>query len=91
MLRWFPGVRGRIRTRFSRAGIATGQMEFEYQQAIEYPNTKTPGLGSMKKDVAAAKTVEGVFSPATDVPCDLFMDQLNRRGIKVYETIERSS
>ena len=33
---------------------------------------------------------KGVLSPATDVPCDLFMDQLNKRGIKVSETIEQS-
>jgi saccharopine dehydrogenase-like NADP-dependent oxidoreductase len=35
-------------------------------------------------------TRKGVLSPATDVPCDLFMDQLNKRGIKVNETIELS-
>jgi len=35
-------------------------------------------------------TKKGVLSPATDVPCDLFMDQLNKRGIKVNETIELS-
>jgi saccharopine dehydrogenase-like NADP-dependent oxidoreductase len=35
-------------------------------------------------------TRKGVLSPATDVPCDLFMDQLNKRGIKVSETIEQS-
>ena len=35
-------------------------------------------------------TGKGVLSPATDVPCDLFMDQLNKRGIKVNETIEQS-
>jgi len=35
-------------------------------------------------------TRKGVLFPATDVPCDLFMDQLNKRGIKVNETIERS-
>jgi len=34
-------------------------------------------------------TKKGVLSPAIDVPCDLFMDQLNRRGIKVIETIEQ--
>ena len=34
-------------------------------------------------------TRKGVLSPATDVPCDLFMDQLNKRGIKVSETIEQ--
>jgi saccharopine dehydrogenase-like NADP-dependent oxidoreductase len=33
-------------------------------------------------------TRKGVLSPATDVPCDLFMDQLNKRGIKINETIE---
>jgi saccharopine dehydrogenase-like NADP-dependent oxidoreductase len=33
-------------------------------------------------------TRKGVLSPATDVPCDLFLDQLNKRGIKVNETIE---
>jgi saccharopine dehydrogenase-like NADP-dependent oxidoreductase len=35
-------------------------------------------------------TRKGVLSPATDVPCDLFMDQLKKRGIKVNETIEQS-
>ena len=34
-------------------------------------------------------TKKGVLSPALDVPCDLFMDQLNKRGIKVNETIEQ--
>ena len=33
-------------------------------------------------------TKKGVLSPAIDVPCDVFMDQLNTRGIKVNETIE---
>jgi saccharopine dehydrogenase-like NADP-dependent oxidoreductase len=32
----------------------------------------------------------GVLSPATDVPCDLFMEQLNKRGIKINQTIEQS-
>jgi len=35
-------------------------------------------------------TGKGVLSPATDVPCDLFLDQLNKRGIKVNQTIEPS-
>jgi saccharopine dehydrogenase-like NADP-dependent oxidoreductase len=35
-------------------------------------------------------TRKGVLSPATDVPCNLFMDQLSKRGIKVNETIEQS-
>ena len=34
-------------------------------------------------------TKKGVLSPALDVPCDLFMDQLNKRGIKINETIEQ--
>ncbi len=33
----------------------------------------------------------GVLSPATDVPCDLFMEQLNKRGIKINQTIEQSN
>jgi saccharopine dehydrogenase-like NADP-dependent oxidoreductase len=33
-------------------------------------------------------TKKGVLSPATEVPCRLFMDQLEKRGIKVNETIE---
>ena len=32
----------------------------------------------------------GVLSPATDVPCDSFIDQLKKRGIKINETIEQS-
>ena len=35
-------------------------------------------------------TAKGVLSPATDVPCDVFLDQLNQRGISVNETIEPS-
>jgi saccharopine dehydrogenase-like NADP-dependent oxidoreductase len=35
-------------------------------------------------------TRKGVLSPATDLPCDLFMDQLNKRGIRVNEKIEKS-
>ena len=32
---------------------------------------------------------KGVLSPATDVPCDSFIDQLKKRGIKINETIEQ--
>ncbi|MFC1876412.1 saccharopine dehydrogenase family protein [Thermodesulfobacteriota bacterium] len=35
-------------------------------------------------------TKKGVLSPATDLPCDSFMDQLSKRGIKIDETIEQS-
>lgn len=35
-------------------------------------------------------TKKGVLSPAADVPCDLFMDQLKKRGININETIEPS-
>jgi saccharopine dehydrogenase-like NADP-dependent oxidoreductase len=35
-------------------------------------------------------TKKGILSPATDLPCDLFMDQLKKRGIKINETIEPS-
>jgi lysine 6-dehydrogenase len=35
-------------------------------------------------------TKKGVLSPATDLPCDLFMDQLHKRGIKINETVEQS-
>ena len=35
-------------------------------------------------------TRKGVLSPAIDVPCDLFMDQLNKRGIEVNEKLEQS-
>jgi saccharopine dehydrogenase-like NADP-dependent oxidoreductase len=34
-------------------------------------------------------TKKGVLSPAKDVPCDTFMDHLNKRGIKVNKTIEQ--
>jgi saccharopine dehydrogenase-like NADP-dependent oxidoreductase len=33
-------------------------------------------------------TKRGVLSPATDLPCDLFIDQLNKRGIRISEMIE---
>ena len=35
-------------------------------------------------------TRKGVLSPVKDVPCDLFIDQLNKRGIKINETIGQS-
>ena len=35
-------------------------------------------------------TRKGVLSPATDVPCDVFIDRLNKRGIQINETIEQS-
>jgi saccharopine dehydrogenase-like NADP-dependent oxidoreductase len=35
-------------------------------------------------------TKKGVLSPAKDVPCDLFMDQLNKKGIRANEKIEKS-
>ena len=35
-------------------------------------------------------TGKGVLSPAKDVPCDVFMDRLNKKGIQVKETIEPS-
>ena len=34
-------------------------------------------------------TKKGVLSPATDVPCDLFLEDLKKRGIAVNETIEQ--
>ena len=34
-------------------------------------------------------TKKGVLSPAVDVPCESFMDRLNKRGIRVNETIEQ--
>ncbi len=34
-------------------------------------------------------TRKGVLSPAIDVPPHLFMDRLNKRGIRVNETIEQ--
>ena len=34
-------------------------------------------------------TRKGILSPAIDVPPDLFMDELNRRGIKVEDTVEQ--
>ncbi|MGD9251229.1 MAG: saccharopine dehydrogenase C-terminal domain-containing protein [Desulfobacterales bacterium] len=32
---------------------------------------------------------KGVLSPAMDVPCELFLERLKKRGIKVNETIEQ--
>jgi saccharopine dehydrogenase-like NADP-dependent oxidoreductase len=36
-------------------------------------------------------TKKGILSPATDVPCDLFIDQLKKRSIYISETIEPST
>ena len=39
--------------------------------------------------VTGAITPKGILSPATDMPCDVFMDQLKKRGIHLNETIEQ--
>lgn len=36
-------------------------------------------------------TKKGVLSPATDVPCEVFLDRLKKKGIEVHETIEASA
>jgi saccharopine dehydrogenase-like NADP-dependent oxidoreductase len=36
-------------------------------------------------------TKKGVLSPATDLPCDVFLEQLNQRGIRINETIGPSN
>jgi saccharopine dehydrogenase-like NADP-dependent oxidoreductase len=33
-------------------------------------------------------TGEGILSPATDVPCNVFLDRLSKKGITIMETIE---
>jgi saccharopine dehydrogenase-like NADP-dependent oxidoreductase len=35
-------------------------------------------------------TRKGVLSPAIDVPCDVFLDQLDKRGIRIKDSIEPS-
>ena len=47
-----------------------------------------PACIAAEMTVKGEITKKGVLSPAIDVPCDLFMDRLNKRGIKVNETIE---
>ena len=36
-------------------------------------------------------TKKGILSPATDMPSDSFIDQLNKRGLRINETIEQST
>ena len=60
----------------------------------------TTGLMSMSKGVAypaciAAELIaggniagKGILSPATDVPCDLFVEELKKRDIHIKQTIE---
>jgi len=80
-------------------GVSKGKQRIlTYSLLIE--RDLTTGLMAMSMGVAypaciAAEMIvkgditrKGVLSPATDVPCDLFMDQLNKRGIKVNEMIE---
>jgi len=55
------------------------------RQILTYPACIAAEM-IIKGDIAK----KGVLSPATDMPCDLFMEQLNKRGIKVNETIEHS-
>ena len=61
--------------------LSTGLMAMS--MGVAYPACITAEM-LVRGDISK----KGVLSPATDVPCDLFMDQLNIRGIKVNETIE---
>ena len=36
-------------------------------------------------------TKKGVLSPATDVPCEEFMDRLKKRNIHITEIIEKAN
>jgi saccharopine dehydrogenase-like NADP-dependent oxidoreductase len=61
--------------------LATGLMAMS--MGVAYPACIAAEM-ILKGDIAR----RGVLSPATDVPCDVFLDQLNQRGIKVNEKIE---
>ncbi|MGD8332822.1 MAG: saccharopine dehydrogenase C-terminal domain-containing protein [Desulfobacterales bacterium] len=61
--------------------LATGLMAMSI--GVAYPACIAAEM-ILKGDIAR----RGVLSPATDVPCDVFLDQLNQRGIKVNEKIE---
>ena len=61
--------------------LATGLMAMS--MGVAYPACIAAEM-ILKGDIAR----RGVLSPATDVPCEVFLDQLNQRGIKVNEKIE---
>jgi saccharopine dehydrogenase-like NADP-dependent oxidoreductase len=61
--------------------LATGLMAMS--MGVAYPACIAAEM-IVKGDI----TQKGVLSPVTDVPCDDFINQLNRRGIKITETIE---
>ena len=61
--------------------LATGLMAMS--MGVAYPACIAAEM-ILKGDIAR----RGVLSPATDVPCDVFLDQLNQRGINVNEKIE---
>jgi len=81
-------------------GVKKGQQQI-LTCSLMIERDLTTGLMAMSMGVAypaciAAEMIvrghitrKGVLSPATDLPCDLFMEQLNKRGIKVNETIEQ--
>jgi lysine 6-dehydrogenase len=83
------------------AGVKEGKQQILTCSLMIERDLKT-GLMAMSMGVAypaciAAEMIvkgeitrKGVLSPAVDVPCDLFMDQLNKRGIKVNQAIEQS-
>jgi len=81
-------------------GVKKGQQQI-LTCSLMIERDLTTGLMAMSMGVAypaciAAEMIvrghitrKGVLSPATDLPCDLFMEQLKKRGIKVNETIEQ--
>jgi lysine 6-dehydrogenase len=64
--------------------LATGLMAMS--MGVAYP-------ACIAAEMIASREIpqKGVLSPAVDVPSDLFLERLKKRGIQVDETIEPSS
>jgi saccharopine dehydrogenase-like NADP-dependent oxidoreductase len=64
--------------------LATGLMAMS--MGVAYP-----ACVAAEMIVSGEITKKGVLSPATDVPCDLFMDQLKKKGIEINKTVAPSA
>jgi saccharopine dehydrogenase-like NADP-dependent oxidoreductase len=83
-------------------GVSNGKRQI-LTSSLTIERDLTTGLTAMSMGVAfpaciAAEMIvtgnitgKGVLSPATDVPCELFLKDLEKRGITIKTTIEQSS
>ncbi len=93
-LQYAPEERDVVILRIEVAGIRDGRTTREVLQVVDYRDMET-GLTAMSRTVGFSASIgaqmiadgtiakRGVLSPLRDVPCESFLKELERRGIRV--------